>query len=685
MKQLYNFFSPSIKAKRIVKIATFGLSCLLGSFQSMDAQVSAYGFTQSNGTYTPITGTVLGTATGNASATNLNSEVYPITLPFGFNFKGVSYTSINASSNGFVTFGATAPTTTNTTPISSTATYDGAISAFGRDLNSVFDVNNVTGNMSWDVVGTAPNREIVIQWKDFRPTNVTVTTSVYTFSFQIRLQETSNIIKAVYTSGSYVIGSTSYNSTAQIGLRGTAATDFINRLNATTLEFVNSTAGTANSSTQAFNTVNAIPGMPSTGLTYTWTPPSCYAPNGLVSISTTPTTANISWNASPSLPSGGYDIYYSNSNTPPISTTVPSQSVTGTTATLSPLTPSTGYYVWVRSNCGSGNTSVWTLQPISVFTQCQPPALLSSTGATVCPNQPATLSATADAGATVKWYDAATGGNMLATGNSYTTSNLPATTNYYVSASVGSTESVGVANPGVLTNSGTTTAGTTFYMEATVINTPISVQSVDVFPSAVGNASFIRVYLGTASTPAYEIPFTSTVASGGVTPQTIPLNIVLNPGVYRFKIEGAGSYYRNYVSPGGVGQAFPYGQGNFTLTGGSNVTTGYYLFYNFIVGNTCESARTTVTATVDSNCLSTSEVDKKDAIKVYPNPFSEVVNINKPELVKTIRVSDISGKLVRTINQPESVLRLNDLSSGMYILQLDMKDGSKQTIKVIKK
>jgi hypothetical protein len=401
MKHFYKIFIRSNNLTNRLKNVAMSAAFLFLGYSALNAQVSTYTFGQSSGTFSPITGTILGTATGNASATNLNSEVYPITLPFGFNFNGVSYTSLNVSSNGFVTFGATAPSATNTTPISNTATYDGAISAFGRDLNSVFDVNSVTGNMSWDVVGTAPNREIVIQWKDFRPTNVTVTTSVYTFSFQIRLQETSNIIKAVYTSGSYVIGSTSYNSTAQIGLRGTAAADFLNRLNATTLEFINSTTGTANTSTQAFNTVNAIPGMPSSGLTYTWTPPSCYTPNGLTSISTTPTTANISWNASSSLPSGGYDIYYSTSNTPPISTTAPSQSVTGTTATLSPLTPSTGYYIWIRSNCGSGNTSVWTLQPISVFTQCQPPALLSSTGAMVCPNQPATLSATADAGATI--------------------------------------------------------------------------------------------------------------------------------------------------------------------------------------------------------------------------------------------------------------------------------------------
>ena len=414
--------------------------------------------------------------------------------------------------------------------------------------------------------------------------------------------------------------------------------------------------------------------------------PSCISPTNITVSNITPTSAEIQWNASVTVPADGYDIYYSTSNMPPTAATVPSVSVaTGTSTIISPLNPLTKYFVWVRAKCSTSDFSNWSTQIVTFNSLCQPPAIISTTPATICPNSPATLSATADTGATITWYDAPTGGNALTTGNSYTTPNLSSTTNYYVSALVGSSGSVGVANPGALTNAGTTTAGTTFYMEATVSSTPIIVQSVDVFPSAAGDSSFIRVYLGTASTPVYETPFTSNVASGGVTPQTIPLNIFLNPGVYRFKIEGAGSYYRNYSTPNGVGQSFPYGQGNFTLTGGSNVTTGYYLFYNFIVGNTCESARTMVTATVDVNCLSTSETTKKDAIQVYPNPFSEVVNITKPELVKMIQVSDLSGKLIKTINQPESVIRLNDLSAGMYLLQLDMKNGSKQTIKVIKK
>lgn len=680
MKHFYQVFSPAEKLRQYAKNITLWLSFLMVCNSPLDAQVSTYSFTQSSGTYTPIVGTVLGTATGNASASNLNSEVYPITLPFGFNFNGTVYNSLNASSNGFVTFGATAPTTTNVTPISSTATYDGAIAVFGRDLNSVFDVNSVTGNMSWDIIGTAPNRELVLQWKDFRPTNVTVTTSVYTFSFQIRLSETSSIIRMVYTSGAYVIGSTAYNSTAQIGLRGTSASDFNNRLNATSLEFVNSTSGTANTSSQAFNTANAVPGMPTTGLTYTWTPPSCYTPGGLTSGSSTITTAPISWDASSSSPSNGYDIYYSTSSTPPTSSTAPLQQVpAGTTATLSPLAPSTQYYVWVRSNCGSGNTSIWTLQPITVITQCQPPALLSSTGTTVCPNQSATLSATGAAGATLKWYDVANGGTSVGTGTSFTTPLLSTTTNYWVTASsIGNPTNVGAATPASL---GTSTATNTSWDLLFTVNSNLTLNSVDVFPGTVGQTGTIEV-LTASGTAVSSVSYTTTV-SGNSTPQTVPLNIILSPGTYAMRRSGTANLHRN-----SAGAVFPYTTPQLVITGTTfvNYPAYYFYFYNINFTPACESARTMVTATVSSaGCLSTNEIEANDKLKVYPNPFSDLINIERPDLVKSIQITDLSGKLVRNNVKAESVVRLHDLSAGMYILQLDMKDGSKQTIKIIKK
>lgn len=78
-------------------------------------------------------------------------------------------------------------------------------------------------------------------------------------------------------------------------------------------------------------------------------------------------------------------------------------------------------------------------------------------------------------------------------------------------------------------------------------------------------------------------------------------------------------------------------------------------------------------------------VSDKNNIKAYPNPFADVLNISDISNVKSISVVDISGKLVKTFDKPESTLHLRELNSGMYLVILNMKDGSKQTIKAIKK
>jgi len=87
-----------------------------------------------------------------------------------------------------------------------------------------------------------------------------------------------------------------------------------------------------------------------------------------------------------------------------------------------------------------------------------------------------------------------------------------------------------------------------------------------------------------------------------------------------------------------------------------------------------------------SAALGTGEiVTKEKGIKVYPNPFADVLNISDVMNVKSISIVDIAGRLVKTIEKPNSALQLGDLKSGMYIVILNMNDGSKQTVKTIKK
>lgn len=98
---------------------------------------------------------------------------------------------------------------------------------------------------------------------------------------------------------------------------------------------------------------------PVSGLKYTWIPPTCLPPTGLSMSNVSDTGVDLSWTASTSSPSNNYEVYWSTINTPPIETTTPSVTNVVSTYTVSGLLSNTIYYWWVRSNCGSGDVSVW--------------------------------------------------------------------------------------------------------------------------------------------------------------------------------------------------------------------------------------------------------------------------------------------------------------------------------------
>ncbi|MBF4518544.1 T9SS type B sorting domain-containing protein [Flavobacterium sp. ANB] len=71
---------------------------------------------------------------------------------------------------------------------------------------------------------------------------------------------------------------------------------------------------------------------------------------------------------------------------------------------------------------------------IAASTKITIPQITINTPAPICDSGSFILNATATAGATIKWYDAATGGNLLRTGNTYTTPTITSSTTYYADA-----------------------------------------------------------------------------------------------------------------------------------------------------------------------------------------------------------------------------------------------------------
>ncbi|MDQ1163612.1 hypothetical protein QE422_003980 [Chryseobacterium sp. SORGH_AS 447] len=95
----------------------------------------------------------------------------------------------------------------------------------------------------------------------------------------------------------------------------------------------------------------------------------------------------------------------------------------------------------------------------------------------------------------------------------------------------------------------------------------------------------------------------------------------------------------------------------------------------------------TVTVTLQpASALATNEVSTKGSERIaYPNPFADTLYLEKAENVKKAVLTDPSGVVVTTVENPSSALFLGGIKSGMYILTLTMKDGSVKSMKTIKK
>lgn len=99
--------------------------------------------------------------------------------------------------------------------------------------------------------------------------------------------------------------------------------------------------------------------------------------------------------------------------------------------------------------------------------------------------------------------------------------------------------------------------------------------------------------------------------------------------------------------------------------------------YNKVDNNTWK-----ITVTLQET-LSTVDIDAQK-VKIYPVPFSDMIHLDNAEEVSTILVTEPTGKLVKTIHQPQRDIYLGDLNSGLYILTLTMQDGTVKNTKAIK-
>ena len=254
------------------------------------AQTMPYTFSQSSGTYTSVSG-LTNFQSGATVATDGVSGA--ITLPFTFVYNGSSVDRIYISNNGFITLANSttnvAPAATNYNPIAATAGYLGAISGFGVNLvNST--ASGASTSIDYGVVGSSPSREFVVQFTDLSRNSTGASTGRMTF--QIRLAETTNVIKIVYGAWTSSSSTTTASSQGVIGLRGVNNLVYSGRQVTSTSPYNTwlSSGGSADNGTTLTQTaaggLGGVDGancvlynssyLPNTGLTYMWTPMSNY-------------------------------------------------------------------------------------------------------------------------------------------------------------------------------------------------------------------------------------------------------------------------------------------------------------------------------------------------------------------------------------------------------------------------
>lgn len=297
------------------------------------------------------------------------------------------------------------------------------------------------------------------------------------------------------------------------------------------------------------------------------------------------------------------------------------------------------------------------------------PANPTVVGDVICENNIANLSASGNG--TLNWYNVATGGTIINTGNNFTTPVLTSTTTYFVEdVIISPTLSMGKPN-----NSG---SGANFNNQQHLlfdVYAPMEIIEVDVYSGAGGNRT---IELRNSS----NVLLQSTTVNIPTGQHTIQLNFSVTPGTdYQLRLAN-GSNIDLYRNDGSVN--YPYtlnGMGSITRsTAGTNGgLSHYYFFYNWKVkAPDCVSGREAVTATVN-NCTDVDEFNQNQGVYSYFNNLSNNLQLKmtgldagKYNLTITNALGQIITEEIVNVNNDVQQHQINiaNASKGIYFINM---------------
>lgn len=89
---------------------------------------------------------------------------------------------------------------------------------------------------------------------------------------------------------------------------------------------------------------------------------------------------------------------------------------------------------------------------------------------------------------------------------------------------------------------------------------------------------------------------------------------------------------------------------------------------------------------LDAQLAVNEALKKNSSLKIYPNPVSDILNINSDSKIKSVKIYDLSGKNVLTeiVDTNKSAINVSSLTSGTYVVTAESETGL-QSAKIIKK
>ena len=317
------------------------------------------------------------------------------------------------------------------------------------------------------------------------------------------------------------------------------------------------------------------------------------------------------------------------------------------------------------NGCSATQPAIVTVTPLPVVT---------ATSATICAGGSATLSATASQpGGVFTWSTGATGSSISVSPT--------ATTNYTVNYSLNGCNAAPVTvqvvvnpTPTVTVNNATVCAGT----PTTLIATP-SVTGGTYSWSTGATTQQITV------TPTVTTTYSLTYTASGCSPATAAgiVTVNLNPTVSLggdTTLCAADFPYTLLATVTGTNNQFTWSTGDQSQS--ITITTGGTYTVNVTNSSGC-SASDAIQITSDP-CASLEQISDW-AVKVYPNPSSDVVTIESNEIFEQIYLYDSNGKLVysNSVSANSMTIDVSKLVTGVYEMKL-MNSNSIVWRKIIK-